>query len=177
MVTAAAIVSWPYVQRQIFIFSPAMNSLTRTRTLESLNMNTNPSNAFPDFDLIDLRSRAVSAASKRGEVTSLSSIALTPPASTQPDSPRSLGNATETSDLQPIAVFSKVRSSPQLDKFIFLGWFETEETELFALGSSDLVKMLEQRSGRASKEDLENEWAKIKLVRQYQSDNVRLDEL
>lgn len=154
-----------------------MNSLTRTRTLESLNMNTNPSNAFPDFDLIDLRSRAVSAASKRGEVTSLSSIALTPPASTQPDSPRSLGNATETSDLQPIAVFSKVRSSPQLDKFIFLGWFETEETELFALGSSDLVKMLEQRSGRASKEDLENEWAKIKLVRQYQSDNVRLDEL
>lgn len=60
---------------------------------------------------------------------------------------------------------------------MFLGWFETEETEFFAPGSSDLVKMLEQRSGRASKEDLENEWAKMKLVRQYQSDDVRLDEL
>lgn len=60
---------------------------------------------------------------------------------------------------------------------MFLGLFEIEETEFFAPGSSDLAKMLGQRSGRASKEGLENEWAKVKLVKQERSDNVRLDEL
>ncbi|KEQ60404.1 uncharacterized protein M437DRAFT_86865 [Aureobasidium melanogenum CBS 110374] len=131
-----------------------------------------PSNAFPDPDLIDLRSRTVSAASERPEVASSSSAASTSPTSTQP-----LGDATKTSNLQPIAVFSKVRSSSQLKEFTFLGWYELEETEFFAPGSSALVKMLEQKSGRAWEEDLESEWAKIKLVRQGRSENVRLDEL
>ncbi|KAH0369527.1 hypothetical protein KCU65_g3287, partial [Aureobasidium melanogenum] len=139
--------------------------------------HNDPSNAFPDSGLIDLRSPTVSAASKRAEVASSSSCASNPSASTQPDRPRSLGDATETSNLQPIAVFSKVQSASQPKEFEFLGWYELEETEFFAPGSFDLIKMLKQKSGRALKEDLETEWAKIKLVRQGRSDNAGLDEL
>ncbi|KAH0279414.1 hypothetical protein KCU91_g1778, partial [Aureobasidium melanogenum] len=120
-------------------------------------------NAFSDSDLIDLRGRAVAAVSEKAEVADSSSVMLTPPTSTKFGEPRLVGNATKASDPQPIAVYSKVRSSRQLQEFMFLGWYELEETEFFAPRSSALVKMLEQRSGRALKEDLENEWAKIDL--------------
>lgn len=120
---------------------------------------------FPDSDRIGLRSRAVSAASSSSDL-------LTPPPSAQSDTPPSLSNATEASELQSIAIFSQGRSSRQSKAFKFLGWYEIEETEFFAPNTSALVKMLEKRNGRASKEDLESEWAKIRLVRQVRSEDV-----
>ncbi|KAH0148314.1 hypothetical protein KCU67_g11499, partial [Aureobasidium melanogenum] len=114
---------------------------------------------FPDSDRIGPRSRAVSAASSSSDL-------LAPPPSAQSDTPPSLSNATEASNLQSIAIFSQGRSSRQSKAFNFLGWYEIEETEFFAPNTSALVKMLEQRNGRASKEDLESEWAKIGLMRQ-----------
>ncbi|KAG9515382.1 hypothetical protein KCU93_g9507, partial [Aureobasidium melanogenum] len=109
---------------------------------------------FPDSDRMGPRSRAVSAASSSSDL-------LTPPPSAQSDTPPSLSNATKASELQSIAIFSQGRSSRQSKAFKFLGWYEIEETEFFAPNTSALVKTLEQRNGRASKEDLESEWAKI----------------
>ncbi|KAG9659169.1 hypothetical protein KCU61_g4544, partial [Aureobasidium melanogenum] len=123
------------------------------------------SNVFPDSDPTDLRSRAVSAASSL-------SVVLTPPFSTQSNTPPPLSNATEASDVQPVAIFSQVRYSRQSKAFQFLGWYEIEETEFFAPKTSALVKMLEQRSGRASRVDLESEWAKIRLLRQIRGEDV-----
>ncbi|KAG9592589.1 hypothetical protein KCU77_g6930, partial [Aureobasidium melanogenum] len=123
------------------------------------------SNVFPDSDPTDLRSLAVSAASSL-------SVVLTPPFSTQSNTPPPLSNASEASDLQPIAIFSQVRYSRQSKAFQFWGWYEIEKTEFFAPKTSALVKMLEQRSGRASRVDLESEWAKIRLLRQIRGEDV-----
>ncbi|KAH0280736.1 hypothetical protein KCU91_g819, partial [Aureobasidium melanogenum] len=94
------------------------------------------------------------------------------PDSDPTDLRRPLSNATEASDVQPVAIFSQVRYSRQSKAFQFLGWYEIEETEFFAPKTSALVKMLEQRSGRASRVDLESEWAKIRLLRQIRGEDV-----
>ncbi|KAG9841206.1 hypothetical protein KCU77_g10100, partial [Aureobasidium melanogenum] len=58
---------------------------------------------FPDSDRTGPHSRAVSAVSS-------SSVVLTPLSSAQSDTPPLLSNATEASELHPIAIFSQVRS-------------------------------------------------------------------
>lgn len=131
------------------------------------------SNVFQDFDLLDLRSRAVSPACTRAEVTSFSSFMLTQSSSTQSDMPLPSRQATEASDVPLVAVFSQERPSNRAKAFHSRGWYEIEETEFFAPKSSALIKMLEQRGGgKASREDLEHEWAKVRLVRQEASGDV-----
>ncbi|KAG9662665.1 hypothetical protein KCU95_g537, partial [Aureobasidium melanogenum] len=139
---------------------------------ESDHEHNDHTKVFSDFDLTDLRSGTVPGASERIDVASSSSVVLTPPSSAQSDTPPSLNNATEASDLQPIAIFFQVRPSRQSKAFKFLGWYELEETEFFAPKASALIKMLEQRSGKALRMDLESEWAKIRLVRQARSEDV-----
>jgi hypothetical protein len=131
-------------------------------------------------DLIDLRSRAVSAASLRVEVSSASSGVPTPPSSTQSDidtSPPAEG--TETGDYPPIALFSRVRRDQQGRAFEFLGWHEIEETEFFAPRTIELLRMLGERTGwkvTPSQAEMECEWAKIKLVRKGGSESVQTEE-
>ncbi|KAG9849933.1 hypothetical protein KCU98_g4655, partial [Aureobasidium melanogenum] len=139
---------------------------------ESDHEHNDHTKVFSDFDLTDLRSGTVPGASEIIDVASSSSVVLTPPSSAQSDTPPSLNNATEASDLQPIAIFFQVRPSRQSKAFKFLGWYELEETEFFAPKASALIKMLEQRSGKALRMDLESEWAKIRLVRQARSEDV-----
>ncbi|KAK6004989.1 hypothetical protein QM012_007768 [Aureobasidium pullulans] len=125
-----------------------------------------------DCDFIDLRRRTVSPASRAGMIP-CSSIDLSPPSLAQYGTPSSAKDATEASNLPPITVFSQYWFSHQPDAFKFLGDFEIEETEFFAPKSPALVRMLEQKSGgRASKADLEREWAKIKLVRHEINGNL-----
>jgi hypothetical protein len=132
-------------------------------------------------DLIDLRSRAVSAASLRVEVSSASSGVPTPPSSTQSDTDTSPpAEGTETGDYPPIALFSRVRHDHQGRAFEFLGWYEIEETEFFAPRTIELFRMLGEKTAwkiTPSKAGMECEWAKIKLVRQGGSESVRSEEL
>jgi hypothetical protein len=131
-------------------------------------------------DLIDLRSRAVSAASLRVEVSSTSSGIPTPPSSTHSNTvsfPPDEG--TETGDYLPIALFSRVRPGQQGRAFESLGWYEIEETEFFAPRTIELFRMLGERIGwksKPSKAGMECEWAKIKLVRQGGSESVWTEE-
>ncbi|CAD0087193.1 unnamed protein product [Aureobasidium mustum] len=135
--------------------------------------HSNRSNVFQEFGPIDLRSRAVSPASTRVAETSSSSVILSQPTSTQSDMPLPSRQATEANDVPLVAVFSQDRPSDRAKAFHSRGWYEIEETEFFAPRSSALVKMLEQRSGgKASREDLEHEWATVRLVRQEASGDV-----
>lgn len=133
----------------------------------SENEHNDAGTVLQDFDLLVLRSGAVSTASLRNEIASSSSDGSTPHSSTQSEKHPSLRGAAEASDPAPISVFHRFRSSDRPKAFRSLGLYEVVEIEFFAPESLALVKMLEQRSGgRASKADLECEWAKVKLVRQ-----------
>jgi hypothetical protein len=139
------------------------------------------SDVYSESDLIDLRSRSVSAASLRVEVSSPSSGVPTPPSST--DSDRALPSpdgGTWTSAFPPIAIFSRLRPDPRSRAFEFLGWYEIEETEFFAPGTSELSQVLGERSGwrtTPSQADMGCEWAKIRLVKHEASESARSDEL
>lgn len=139
----------------------------------SENGHSDDNHIFSDADLIDLRSPAISSASERVEVASSSSTELTPPSSSQSERSPAPRHMREASDLAPIAVFQRVRRSDRPRTFRPLGLYEIEETEFFAPETFALVKMLEQRSGgRASRADLECEWARIRLVRPEQSSDM-----
>lgn len=144
---------------------------------QSDNESDGWSDVYSESDLIDLRSRAGSAAYLRVEVFSSSSAPSTPPSSTQSDTvlPPS-GDGTGSSDFPPIALFSRVRPGQQGRAFEFLGWHEIEETEFFAPRTFELVQMLAERSdwqGTPSRAGMECEWAKIRLVKQEGDENVR----
>jgi hypothetical protein len=132
-------------------------------------------------DLIDLRSRAVSAASLRVEVSSASSGIPTPPSSMHSDTDSSPpAEGTETGDYPLIALFSRVRPDQQGRAFEFLGWYEIEETEFFAPRTIELFRMLGERTGwksTPSRAGMVFGWAKIKLVKQGRSESVRSEEL
>ncbi|KAH0285307.1 hypothetical protein M436DRAFT_60038 [Aureobasidium namibiae CBS 147.97] len=101
------------------------------------------SDMYSDSDLIDLRSRAGSAASLRAELSSPSSVASTPASSVQWDNVQpSPSDEMGSAGLSPIALFSRVRSGQQGRTFEFLGWYELEETEFFAPRTFELFRML-----------------------------------
>ncbi|KAI4743827.1 hypothetical protein E4T50_05754 [Aureobasidium sp. EXF-12298] len=135
------------------------------------------SDVYSESDLIDLRSRAGSAASLRVGVSSSSSAVSTPLSSTQSDAVLPpTGEETGSSDFLPIALFSRVRPGQQGRAFEFLGWYEIEETEFFAPRTFELFRMLAERSewqGTPSRAGMECEWAKIRLVKQDGDENVR----
>jgi hypothetical protein len=139
------------------------------------------SDTYSVSDLIHLRSRAVSAASLRVEVSSTSSGIPTPPSFMHLNTisfPPAEGTA--TGDYPPIALFPQVRPGQQGRAFEFLGWYEIEETEFFAPRTIESFRMLGERTGwksTPSKAGMECEWAKIKLVRQGGSESVRSEDL
>ncbi|KAI4765401.1 hypothetical protein E4T52_01791 [Aureobasidium sp. EXF-3400] len=135
------------------------------------------SDVYSESDLIDLRSRAGSAASLRVEVSSSSPAVSTPSSSTQSDTVLSPpGDGTGSSEFPPIALFSRVRPGQQGRAFEFLGWYEIEETEFFAPRTFELFRMLAERNdwqGTPSRAGMQCEWAKIRLVKQEGDGNVR----
>jgi hypothetical protein len=139
------------------------------------------SDVYSESDLIDLRSRSVSAASLRVEVSSPSSGVPTPPSSTNSDTALpSPGGKTGASDLPLIAIFSRLQPDQRSRAFEFLGWYEIEETEFFAPRTSELSQVSGERSGWRSvpsQADIECEWAKIRLVKHEASGNSRPEEL
>lgn len=138
----------------------------------SENEHNDDNHIFSDADLINLRSYAVSTASERVEIASSSSTELTSPSFARFASSSAPKDRTEASDPAPIAVFQRVRRSDRPRAFMPLGLYDIEETEFFAPGTFALVKMLKRRSGgRASRADLECEWARIRLVRREQGSN------
>lgn len=132
------------------------------------------SETYSNSDLIDLRSRAGSATSLRVEVSSPSSVISTPSFSMQWDNVQSPPECELRSvGLPPVALFSRVQSGQQSRKFEFLGWYELEEAEFFAPRTSELSWILGERCrwrSTPSAADTQYEWAKIKLVRQEESE-------
>lgn len=134
------------------------------------------SDIYSDSDLIDLRSRAGSATSLRVELSSPSSVVSSPLCTMRSDNARPPpGDEVRSAELSPVALFSRVRNGQQGRTFEFLGWYELEEAEFFAPRTPELFQMLGERcawrsipSGALG----QCEWARIKLVRQEESEGM-----
>ncbi|KEQ90184.1 hypothetical protein AUEXF2481DRAFT_45330 [Aureobasidium subglaciale EXF-2481] len=140
---------------------------------EKLELEYDYDSDYSMTDLIDLRSRAVSRASMRVEVSSASSNTSTPPPSVGSDKSSSIETTTEANDFPPIALFAEVKSLDQKRAFRFLGTYELAEVEFFAPGTTDLMEMLNERAGSTTwKTGLSAEWAKIKLIKLIKSGSL-----
>ena len=133
------------------------------------------SDTYSNSDLIDLRSRAGSVASLKVELSCPSSVTSIPSSSVQWNSVQHPpSNEMRSADLSPVAMFSRVQSGQQGRTFEFLGWYELEETEIFAPRTFELFRMLGERydwRSTPSAAGMQCEWAKITLVKQEESED------
>ncbi|OBW63651.1 MAG: Uncharacterized protein AUREO_062830 [Aureobasidium pullulans] len=144
-------------------------------TMEDYGDNSD-SDMYSVSDLIDLRSRAVSAASLRVELSSNSSNPSTPSTSEQAEKQGAYRPSSPHPEVFPsIALFSQVLPLDRIHGFKFVGWHEISETEFFAPNTPEVVDMLQRRGNKVAWESGVDryEWAKIKLVRDEATERER----
>lgn len=134
----------------------------------------------PESELIDLQSRAGSPTSLRVELSSPSSVVSTAPSSMRSNNVQiPPDDVVRSPDLSPVALFARVRSGQQGRVYEFLGWHDLEETEVFAPRTLELFRMHGERCAwrsTPSEEVMQCAWAKIRLVRQEESEVSRWGE-
>ncbi|THY33517.1 hypothetical protein D6D00_00979 [Aureobasidium pullulans] len=144
--------------------------------MEDCGDDGSDSDMYSVSDLIDLRSRAVSAASLRVELSSNSSNPSTPSTSEHADKEGTYRLPSSHPEVfPPIALFSQVLPLDRVHGFKFLGWHEISETEFFAPDTPELIDMLQRKGDRIAWESgVEGcEWAKIRLIRDEATERER----
>ncbi|THY84492.1 hypothetical protein D6C92_09261 [Aureobasidium pullulans] len=144
--------------------------------MEDCGDDGSDSDMYSVSDLIDLRSRAVSAASLRVELSSNSSNPSTPSTSEHADKEGTYRLPSSHPEVfPPIALFSQVLPLDRVHGFKFLGWHEISETEFFAPDTPELIDMLQRKGDRIAWESgVERcEWAKIRLIRDEATERER----
>ncbi|THX80440.1 hypothetical protein D6D04_04604 [Aureobasidium pullulans] len=117
--------------------------------MEDCGDDGSDSHMYSVSDLIDLRSRAVSAASLRVELSSNSSDPSTPSTSEHADKEGTYRLPSPHPEVfPPIALFSQVLPLDRVHGFKFLCWHEVSETEFFAPDTPELIEMLQRKGDR-----------------------------